>query len=482
MFDAILILTGATIGALSLLLPYLRTRRENARMDEERQLLAQEKEIVVDFMHNLADAIGEGRERQELFQHVVRAATLSTGAVSACVYERNEKGKLRGVAVEGLFPPQRRLAEDEENKPVTRAKFLENILRSETLETGEGLVGEVASTGKPIMVVDATRDPRVVQHDDPSLRVSSAIYSPIKFGDLLLGVLAVANPANGLSFSQTDFSLVNSLAEQAALAIYNSDVMRLGIEKNKMDLDLALASNVQSLFLPVAFSSSKELEVDARYLSSQQVGGDFYDFFRLGPSCYGLAIADVSGKGVPASLLMAIGQTTLRHLAKGGEAPAEALILLNRELNERMREDMFITAIYGIIDLKENTFTFARAGHELPLIIRAGTGESKPKAEYLESEGLALGMVPDELFEEVIVNCVTPFDPGDFLVLFTDGITEAADLDDEQFSTDRLASFAKKSFGNSPKQFNEELLKELHDFAGDALREDDLTLITARRK
>ena len=105
MFDAILLLTGATIGVLSLLLPYLRTRRENARMDEERQLLAQEKEIVVDFMHNLADAIGEGRERQELFQHVVRAATLSTGAVSACVYESNEKGKLRGVAVEGLFPP-----------------------------------------------------------------------------------------------------------------------------------------------------------------------------------------------------------------------------------------------------------------------------------------------------------------------------------------------------------------------------------------
>ncbi len=482
MFDVILILTGSVIGALSLLLPYLRTRRENARMDEERQLLAQEKEIVVDFMHNLADAIGEGRGRQELFQHVVRAATLSTGAVSACVYELNEKGKLQGVAVEGLFPPQRRLVDEDENKPLTRAKFLENILSSETLEMGEGLVGEVAGTGKPIMVGDATRDPRIVQHDDPSLRVSSAIYSPIKFGDLLLGVLAVANPASGLPFSDTDFSLVNSLAEQAALAIYNSDIMRLGIEKNKMDLDLALASNVQSLFLPAAFPNSKELEVDARYFSSHQVGGDFYDFFRLGPTSYGLAIADVSGKGVPASLLMAIGQTTLRHLAKGGEPPAEALILLNRELNERMREDMFITAIYGIIDLTKNTFTFARAGHELPLIINAGEGESKPKAEYLESEGLALGMVPDELFEEVISDSVTPFNPGDSLVLFTDGITEAADSKQEQFSTDRLAAFAKKSAGKSPKQFNNELLKELRNFAGEALSADDLTLITVRHK
>ncbi|MFP6854320.1 MAG: GAF domain-containing SpoIIE family protein phosphatase, partial [Opitutales bacterium] len=435
MLDAFLILIGSAVGALSLLLPYLRTRRENSKMDEERQLLAQEKAIVVDFMHHLVEAIGEGLGRQELFQRVVRAATLSTGAVSACVYERNEKGKLQGVAVEGLFPPQRRLPDEEDEKPATRAKFLENVLRSETLGLGEGLVGEVASTGKPIMVSDATRDPRIVRHDDPSLEVRSAIYAPIKFGDLLIGVLAVVNPSNGLAFGETDFSLVNSLAEQAALAIHNSDIMHVGIEKNKLDMDLALASNVQSLFLPAAFPSSDELEVDARYLSSQQVGGDFYDFFRLGPSRFGMAIADVSGKGVPASLLMAIGQTTLRHLAKGGESPAKALMLLNRELNERMREDMFITAIYGIIDLKKNTFTFARAGHELPLIIRPGKGKAKSLAEYMESEGLALGMVPDELFDEVIADCVTPFNHGDSIVLFTDGVTEAADAADEQFST-----------------------------------------------
>jgi len=481
--ESLLILTGgAVVGALALLLPYFRIRRENARMDEERQLLSQEKEIVVDFMHHLVEAVGEGLGREELFRRVVRAATLSSGALSACVYERNEKGKLQGVAVEGLFPPQRRLVDEWDDKPLTRAKFLENVLRSETLEMGEGLVGEVANTGKPIMIPDATRDPRVVQHDDPSLEVTSAIYSPIKFGDLLIGVLAVANPANGLAFGETDFSLVNSLAEQAALAIHNSDVMLLGIEQNKLDMDLALASNVQSLFLPAAFPSSKDLEVDARYLSSQQVGGDFYDFFRLGPSRYGLAVADVSGKGVPASLLMAIAQTTLRHLANDGQAPAKALVQLNRELNERMREDMFITAIYGIMDLMENTFTFARAGHELPLILRAGKRSGKAVAEYVESDGLALGMVPNELFEEVIVDCVTPFNPGDYLVLFTDGITEAADSSNEQYSIQRLAAFAEKISGKPPKQFNDKLLVELDKFAGDGLHADDVTLITARRK
>ena len=483
MFNAIFfLLVGSVIGAASLLLPYLRTRREKAQMDEERQMLSQEKEIVVDFMHDLVETIGQGLGRQELFNQVARTATKSTGAVSACVFERTENGKLRGMAVEGLFPPQRRLIESDNDKPETRAKFLEKVLRSETLEMGEGLVGEVASTGKSIMVNDAARDPRVVQNDDPALQIAAAIFAPIKFGDLLIGVLAVVNPASGLGFSETDFSLVNSLAEQAALAIHNSDAMHLGIEKNKMDMDLSLASSVQSLFLPTAFPATKDLEVDARCLSSQQVGGDFFDFFDLGPSRYGLAIADVSGKGVPASLLMAIGQTTLRYLAKGGEAPAEAFILLNRELNERMREDMFITAIYGIIDLKKNTFTFARAGHELPLVVRPGKGRAKPKAEYLKSEGLALGMVPNELFEEVISDCVIPFNPGDFLILFTDGITEAADSKDEQFSTERLASFSEKSFGKSPKQFNDELLTKLQAYAGDALRADDVTLITARRK
>ena len=95
---------------------------------------------------------------------------------------------------------------------------------------------------------------------------------------------------------------------------------------------------------------------------------------------------------------------------------------------------------------------------------------------------MALGMVPNELFEKVISDCVIPFNPGDFLILFTDGITEAADSTDEQFSTERLASFSEKSFGKSPKQFNDELLTKLQAYAGDALRADDVTLIAARRK
>ena len=198
-------------------------------------------------------------------------------------------------------------------------------------------------------------------HADPALAVRSIIFSPMQFGDQMIGVLAVANPSNGLPFTENEFSLVNSLAEQASLAVRNSDVMNLRIEKNRLEMDLSLASNVQALFLTENYPASKELDVDARYIPSAQVGGDFYDFHKIGRSRYAVAIADVSGKGVPASLLMAICQTNLRHFVKRAKSPAEVLVKLNQDLNERMRRDMFITLFLGFIDTDKNTLTFSRA-------------------------------------------------------------------------------------------------------------------------
>ena len=472
-------LFGLVIGLTLWLYNRKILRADKTLLQDQKIRLQQEKEIVVNFMHNLAVAIGEGVNRKDLYQRIVHTAVITTGAMSACVYENNKNGKLQSIATEGLFPPQRKLKSPIDEKNSTRAHFLERILSSEVLECGEGIVGEVAKTGKAVYVPVAQSDPRIVQHDDPSLILRSLIYSPLVHDDQILGVLVVANPANGQSFSETDLSLVNSLAEQAALAIKNSDAMNLRVAKTRMDSDLNLARDVQELFLAKESPAFKGLEIDTQYIPSSQVSGDFYDFYRLSSTKFAFSVADVSGKGVPASLLMALCQTNLRHYVKKSKSPKEILIQLNHDLEERIREDMFITLVLAIIDTQSNSITYARAGHEPGLLGKVK--EDILDVRKLKGNGMALGMVPSELFDEIIEDQTCPFEKGDMLVFFTDGVTESHNLTNEEFGLDRLCAKLTLAKDESPLTFNQLLMKDLEEFSLDSDDKDDLTLLTIKR-
>ncbi len=475
-------LLGALLGVGVGWYVYIRLRRRYVQLDEEKQLLQQEQQIVVDFMHNLVEAIGDGVERDELFQRIVHASILSTGALSACIFERTPQNKLRGVAVEGLFPPQRSLPKAASGRLSTRARFIEQILKSEVFDMGEGLIGSVARTRKAVHVEDAANDPRVVQHEDPSLKLHSLIVAPIAFRDKILGVLAVANPADGMAFNAMDFSLVQSLAEQAAMAIHNSDLMKVQIEKSKLDLDISMASSIQGMILPQTFPDNARLDISAFYRPAQKIGGDLYDVIKLDESRIGVAIADVSGKGVPASLLMTICQTNLRHFARAFREPSEVLIAMNREMTPEIHRDMFITLVYAIIDTANDTMTLARAGHELPLVCTAGNNGTEPTTQFVGLEGMALGMVPSEIFDLVITDTSIPFAPGDVALFYTDGITEAVNADEDEFSAERLAETVKVLRNQSAKSINENLVTTVERFTGQAKFADDLTLISVKRK
>jgi phosphoserine phosphatase RsbU/P len=472
---------GICIGGILGWLLYLPARREAVRLDEEKQHLQQEKQIVVEFMHNMVESTGEGLGRPELFQRIVHAAVLSTGALSACAYELTDDGQLLGVAIEGLFPPQRPLpGESGTTPPSTRAKFLEHVLRAENYALGEGLIGSVARSAQAVLIADAPKDPRVIVHADPSLAVRSLIVTPIMFRRQVLGVLAVANPADGRAFNETDFSLVKSLAEQAALALHNVELLRVQIEKSKLDFDLGVASSVQGLLLPRSFPQNAALEMDALYRPAQQVGGDFYDVFALSGQRVGVAVADVSGKGVPASLLMAICQTNLRHFSRLYDSPAEVLRRVNREMAGEIPEKMFITIVYAIIDTAADTIVLARAGHELPLVLRQDAATGHLRVEAVGSEGMAVGMVAPDLFDIVIAEKVVPFSRGDVFVLYTDGVTESINAEGAEFSTTRLADALKYLHQHSPREMNQGVLASVESFSSGNTMRDDITLVTAR--
>lgn len=476
-----LLLLGVCLGAAAGWVVYYFGRREVHQLEEANHLLQQEKQIVLEFMHNLVEAIGEGVDREALCQRVVHAAVVSTGALSACLFELTPEKRLRSIAVEGLFPPHRPLPSQSKVKLTTRAKFIEQVLRTEEFEIGEGIVGQVAKERKGLLIANAEEDERIMKHDDPALRVYSALVMPVEFRDTLIGVLAVVNPADGEPFSDTDYSLAQSLAEQAALAIHNLTLMSLQIEKSKLDVELSLASSIQSMLLPEAFPEAPEIDISAVYRPAAKVGGDLYDVFELDEHRIGVAVADVSGKGIPASLLMAVCHNNLRHYARQGLPPAEVLGAMNAAMTVEMRQDMFITLVYAIVDIQERSIVIARAGHELPLFLHDDPESGVAETHLVGSEGMALGMVPDAFFRDVIAETSLRFEPGDVFVLYTDGVTEAVNGEGTEFSTSRLADAVKTLRHRRAKDLSDGILETLQRFSGGSAQLDDITLLTIKR-
>ncbi len=479
MFFALVI--GVFLGAVAVMVPLRRARAAADASETARQQATQDRQRIIEFMQFMAEALGEGLARRELNQRIVHASILCTGASSACLFERTPQDTLRGTAVEGLFPPHRPISDEAMAKLTTRAKFIEQVLQAEEFPLGEGIVGRVMSTGRGELLADAAADPRVVRHADPALAVRSVIAVPLFFRERSFGVLAVANPAGGRAFTGMEFSLMQALAEQAALALHNSEFLHVQIDKQQLDLDLSVASGIQRMLLPRKTDTIAGLDLDARYRPAQKIGGDLYDVIQLSPSRLAIVVADVAGKGIAASLLMAICRTNLLQIAPRHDSPAQALIELNRALAADIDQGFYITMLYAVIDTSARNVTFARAGHELPLFARLDGQSGTYRPTFVGSEGMPLGLVSDELFSAVIADHTEPFGSGDVLVLYTDGVSEAPNEEDKEFSGPRLADTVRSLHHRSAQEMNDGILEAVGRFAGETPQRDDLTLVTVKR-
>ena len=471
----------ATVLALIALVCVLIAAKQRdilAKTLDELDRLREERQVIIDFLHRSADDIGSGANREKIYKRTVRATALSCGAMSACVYEKTADGKLVAKACEGLFPPQTKKIGRRKNGEL-RAKYIEDALMAETIEPNEGILGEVAASGRGVLIKDALKDPRIIKHDDESLKIRSFMAVPLIFRGQLSGVLAVANPISGRAFTDTEFSLAKSLGEQCALALQNAEAVSALLMRNKLEFDLRLASSIQRYLLPENLPQTDSLEFAVKYLPQQLIGGDFYDFFKLPHGKIGVVIGDVSGKGIPAAILMALCQTKLRYIAMSGKSPAQTLCLLNSEMVHAMRSDMFITIIYLIIDPESGEAKFARAGHEPPLLARADSDEA---AQPLKSSGMALGMVSEELFDEVMEDASFKMNSGDVLVLYTDGLTEAANPEGGEFTAKKLAQTISTLRSRNANDLNDEIIKSVEAFMGPGNKYgDDLTLLTVKK-
>ncbi len=252
------------------------------------------------------------------------------------------------------------------------------------------------------------------------------------------------------------------------------------LEQEKMRQELELAQEVQQALLHGEFPQIEGMEVAAWYQSAREIGGDFYDFFPVGPNLLGIAVADVSGKGVPGALGMAMVRTALRLEARGQTSPAEILVRVNRLAADGIHRNMFVTCFLVLVDTRSRKLLFSSAGH-LPMIYyRASEG----KAKLFNPPGLPLGLrLPEAAdFERKIVWSELEMEKGDFFVLFTDGVTEAADPGRNRFGLERLLALVAESAALSAPELVEKIKEELSLFAGGKGWSDDVTLLVVKDK
>ncbi|MGD9765017.1 MAG: PP2C family protein-serine/threonine phosphatase [Candidatus Binatia bacterium] len=356
---------------------------------------------------------------------------------------------------------------------------------------GQGIAGEVLRTGNPLRIDDAAGDPRFYRGVDQrsGLVTRNLICAPLRSRQGAIGVIQVLNRRNDAPFDDDDLGFLDALGGSVAVAIENARfyaqlqeqvaaLERAVQEHNELIAirrELDVARNIQASILPRTFPPFPEradVDIFAAMVPAHEVGGDFYDFFFLDPHRLGFAIADVSGKGVPAALFMAMSRTVLKAVALEGGSPGECLERVNRLLCSDNDAEMFVSLFYGILDSRSGAITYANGGHNPPFVLRAdGSAEALPSAG-----GTVLGVLDGARYQTAALR----LRPAEGVVLYTDGVTEAMDGADRLFSAERLHALLQGANGMSAETAIRAVFEAVDRHAAGAPQSDDITALAIR--
>jgi phosphoserine phosphatase RsbU/P len=289
----------------------------------------------------------------------------------------------------------------------------------------EGMIGNVAATGLPRYAPNVHHDPHYIACEHGT---ASELDIPLKVGDKVIGVFSAVHDEVD-AFSPDLRRILEALCGHIAVAVQNARAFRREREQREhMQRDSKEARFIQESLLPKSSPYLHGFALEATTVPAGDVGGDWYDYIDLGDDRWGVVLADVSGKGMAAALLMSATRGILRALAPTAQSPAEVLSRLNCVLKDDFPAGRYVTMVYGILDARQHTFTFANAGHPHPVLIQGN------EAELVDGvSGLPLGLRESQYSDRVV-----PLRRGVKLVMYSDGISEAANRDDEEFGTRRI--------------------------------------------
>ena len=371
---------------------------------------------------------------------------------------------------------------DRESNELWSKVLLETGIGEIRLAVGEGIAGYVMESGESVRIDDVTKDPRFQTRFDRAsgFVTRSMLCQPLvnAEGDRI-GVVQVLNKRGG-PFTERDVALLEALDSQAAIAIENSQLVHalresqaaeavLLAEQERRASELRIAQSIQNGLLPKSLPASTEFRAHAMIEPAREVGGDLYDLFFLDENRVAMTVGDVSGKGIPAALFMAVTRTLLRALAFQIANPAELLAELNNRLAEENPSTMFVTLFFGVLDLRTGALVFASAGHNPPLVIDS-TGRAGPLPRV---KGVALGVFAGVPYEEEAAT----LGAHDHLLLFTDGLTEAMNAEGELYGDDRALATAARLAHLPPHDLIAGLRRDVAEHVDGAEASDDLTLL-----
>jgi serine phosphatase RsbU (regulator of sigma subunit) len=337
------------------------------------------------------------------------------------------------------------------------------------LRRGEGIIGHVIATGHTVIAPDVRLNPNYVEGRSGTL---SEIAVPIVSAGDVIGALNLESDTLD-AFSEADVEYLEFFAVAAAISIEKAVLHREMLEKHRIEQQLGIAREVQMALLPAADPVVDGYDIAGANVPTWEIGGDYFDYLPQPDGRLGVAIADVSGKGVPAALIMATFRAALRaQRVKGVELDAIA-DRLNRILLDSMDASRFVTAFYGLLEPRTGALAFANCGHNPPLLLRA----DGPR-DVLASGGPALGMWDAATF----VPGAASVQPGDILVLYTDGVIEVMNGASEMFGVDRLEEVIRRRPGQSSRALVDAVVDATRAFAGRTGFEDDFTLVVIRRE
>ncbi len=440
---------------------YAAVAIENARLYDA----AQEQAYASAALLQVAQTVATSATLDEVLASLVRLAPLLVG-VHACGVYLWEDGRFRPTHSYG-FPQE---VEDALRREFQEGEFplLDEVYRRRQMTFGLLSGAEAQDWLQPIL-------PRTPEEEQYWLMLDERLLMgfPLLIKGDFYGVLLVEETNKALRFRRKRIEILTSIAQEAALSIQNEQLQRQMRDRERLEHEVQLARQIQQTFLPERLPQLEGWEFAVCWETAREVGGDFYDAIALPGQKLALLIADVSDKGMPAALFMALTRTLIRAVVRDVVAPAEVLRRVNELIIPDNRQQMFVTAVYLLLSAESDEVRYANAGHNAPLWIQHSEGT----IESLAPTGMALGIAEDaEIGEHTIT-----LRAGDGLLLYTDGLTEAFSPEGEIFGEARLRALLHSKHSSGARDMMEAVREEIHAFVKGMPLADDMTLLLARR-
>ncbi len=450
----------------------LRARHQRRRLKR----IASMRECVFNLLGKATESFEKNLDLQSFLNYYTDYTSKSLNAQSACFFRYNKNSKtVRAKAIEGVFPSLIKAPKHMINALAATPTRLKNYLYETEFKLIDTPFVEAINQQQAVKLNESAVNKRL---KSTILDCWGMIIIPLVVDNSVFGVLAIVNRKDQKEFNEEDLLLANNLAEMAGIVVNHILSFKEIQDKRKQDRQLQVASVIQNHLLPQTLPSSDFYDIAVRYKTAFQVSGDYYDFIDVDDDHLGIVVADVSGKGSPAGLVMATTRSLFSVIAKGETSPSKTLVNLNNYLVKLIPQDMFVTIVYVIFNKKTGHFIYSRAGHEH--IIYCSQKDAPVNLGC--GAGMVVGMLDNSVFETTMMDETYKLNSGDFILLYTDGLTEALNSAGEEFGVKNLNDVIKVIKNMDADSALECLTHRVKRFTEDEPAYDDITVVMIKAK